>query len=1023
MAHPCKTGVRRAVWLGAALLLGTGTMAEGVEAQQNFGTVVGQVTATDTGQPLASVNVLIVGTGLGSLTNQEGRFIILRVPPGSYEVEVSSIGYASTRVPFSVTAGGTATVSARLAIDPLSLDEIIVTGYGTARKEELTGSLVSIPSVQLELPTTTTFQDVIQGSPGVLVTSLDGAPGAGFDIRVRGQGSITAGAEPLYVVDGVPLFNDASANTQVDNGGRTANTLASLNPNDIESIVVLKDAASTAIYGSRGANGVVLITTKGGVAGSPIWASDPKFELRTQAGVSNFAFNNLLEGLNQAEYRDYYITARMNRGMSQAQAEAQLLNDWPVQEDNNWLDLMTRNGVTRQFDLSATGGGDRFTYYVSAGNFDQQGNVKEQFFTRWSSRINLTARVTDRFTLANNMTLAKTDQNGLNDGSAWEAPFYMAVFMPPTLPMYDDDGYWYHRHTSVMGANHPVGGLYENPQNRETSRVIENLSGTYRFNDAFTAQSSWSFDLYSIHDYVFKNMFFGDGRNSGGSFDDSRVSNLNWQGTQTLNYSTVLSDIHNVDAVVGYEASKNDRQRTNVWGEGFAHPDLKRGASAAITQGTTTKDEYAFESFFGRVNYDYDRTYFISGAYRRDGSSRFGPDKRWGNFWSVGVGVTLTNLSMFEDMGLFDYLKLRSSYGEVGNAEIGNYAWRGLYGFTPDYDGLPGSGPTGVANTELTWESQGAFNLGVDFAVLDSRLTGTVEYYKKSSTDLLLDVPVSLTTGFRSTLQNFGDMENSGVELVLQAGLVRSADFDFNVDFNITTQKNRITKLTEPFIDGTKRREEGRDYQEYYLYGWAGVDPANGDPLWYTDSTKTTTTNSLSKAERFYDGKTATPKYLGSFGFNARYKALTVSTLATYMFGHHLYEGAERFYHGDGRYLPRSTSRWAYENAWRQPGDNALFPRFSWGGVNSSQPSDADRWLDKGDYIRFKDVTLSYRFPEEFASRLRFNSLSAHLSITNALTWVADENLHFDPEQIVSGVYNTGTPNSRTFSLGFTVGF
>ncbi|MEJ2206809.1 MAG: TonB-dependent receptor [Gemmatimonadota bacterium] len=500
------------------------------------------------------------------------------------------------------------------------------------------------------------------------------------------------------------------------------------------------------------------------------------------------------------------------------------------------------------------------------------------------------------------------------------------------------------------------------------------------------------------------------------------MGNVNWQGTNTLTYDNLFSGSHSVNTVVGYETSKNDREFAEVYGEGFAHPNLKFGTSAAITEASSTKSEYAFESYFARVNYDLDRTYFLSASFRTDGSSRFGPDKRWGKFWSVGAGWTLTS-SFLQDQGFFDYLKLRSSYGEVGNAEIGNYAWRGLYGFSRAYDGQPGSGPSGVANTALTWESQGAFNIGFDYAVLDSRITGTVEYYKKSSTELLLDVPVSLTTGFRSTLQNFGDMENSGIEFSVHADVVRAQDYDFGVDFNITTQNNKITKLSEPFIDGTKRREEGRDYQEYYLYGWAGVNPDNGLPLWYTDQTKTTTTSNLSEAERFYDGKTATPKYLGSFGFNTRYKSLTLSTLATYMFGHYLYEGAERFYHGDGRYLPRSTSRWAYENAWRQPGDQALFPKFSWGGVNSSQPSDADRWLDPGDYIRFKDVTLSYRFPEELANRLRFSSLQAHLNVTNAFTWVAAENLHIDPEQIVSGVYNTGTPNSRTFSLGFTVGF
>jgi TonB-linked SusC/RagA family outer membrane protein len=1022
MVNLRQTRLPLLIGMAVAFLLG-GFAVDTASAQQQFGTVVGSVTAEDTGQPLAGTNVLIVGTGLGTLTNQNGSFLIRQVPPGTYELEFSYISYATRRVTFSVAAGEQAVVNGQLILDPLSLDEIVVTGYGTARKEELTGSMVSIPSTALEVSPTTTFQDAIQGSPGVLVTSLDGAPGAGFDIRVRGQGSITAGSEPLYVIDGVPLFNNSSASTEVDQGGRTTNTLASLNPNDIESLVILKDAASTAIYGSRGANGVVLITTKGGVSGSPIWASEPKFELRSQMGVSNFAFDNLLTPLNTAQYHDYYVTARVNDGMSQANAEAQYQNEFPIQEDNNWFDLTTRNGVTKQMDMSATGGSDQFTYYVSAGMFKQQGNILRQFFDRYSSRINLTARLTDNFTLANNLNLAYTKQNGIVYGSSWESLTYLWVFEPPVIPIYDTDGYWYHRHTEIIGANHPLGNIMENPKLRDTKRIIENISGTYRFNDQFTLSSTWSFDLYNIHDDVYQNMFFGDGRNNSGTFDDSRVDNLNWQGSHTLSYNNVFGNVHNVDAVVGYEESKNSRRRTNAWGNTFAHPSLKLGTSAANTEGTSTWDEYAFQSVFTRVNYDYERTWFLSASFRTDGSSRFGPDNRWGNFWSVGLGWTLTNSEFLGDLGFFDYLKLRSSYGEVGNAEIGTYPWQGLYGFNPAYDGQAGSNPSQVANPVLTWESQGAFNVGLDYAILDSRVTGTIEYYNKSSRDLLLDVPVSRTTGFSSVLQNFGDMKNYGIEFSVRADLLRQPDYDFAVDFNVTSQHNEITKLSEPFIDGTKRREEGRDYEEYYLYGWAGVDPANGDPLWYTDATKTATTNNLANAERFYDGKSATPHYLGSFGFTGRYKRFSLNTLATYMFGHYLYEGNERFYHGDGRYLPRSTSLWAYENAWRQPGDDALFPRFSWGGVNSSQPSDADRWLDKGDYIRFKDVTLSYQFPDEWANRVRLNSLQAHVNITNAYTWVAAENLHFDPEQIVSGVYNTGTPNARVFSFGFTMGF
>lgn len=1015
---------RKSFWLCLAMAgLLVGALPGPGAAQEDAGTIVGTVRAADTGSPLMGAQVQLLGTQLGVLANDAGRFMIRSVPPGSYEVEFTYVGYRSERREVTVTAGGTATVDAELSIDPLSLDDIVVTGYGTSRKEELTGSVVTVPSVELEMLTTTTFQDKIQGSPGVLVSSADGAPGAGFDIRVRGQGSISAGSEPLYVLDGIPLWNSASANTEVDNGGRTANAMASLNPNDIESIVVLKDAASTAIYGSRGANGVVLITTKGGVAGSEIVASEPQFEVRMQVGRSAFAHDNLLEGLTAEEYHDFYIETRVNDGMSVADAEAQFNNQWPVREDNNWLELMTRNGTTSQIDVSASGGLGGVTYYFSAGAFEQEGNVLEQFFNRYSSRLNLTAQLSDRLTIANNLNVSYTDYNGINDGSAWEAPFYMAVFMPPVLPMYDEDGFWYHRHTNVMGANHPVGGLYENPKTKETTRVIDNLTGTFRLTDDLAFNSSLSVDIYNIDDYVFQNMFFGDGRNSNGWFDDSRVENRFWQGTHTLNYNTSFDTRHNVDAVAGYESSYSLRDRVNVWGEGFAHPDLQLGTSAAITEGTSTRSDYSFNSVFTRVNYDLDRTYFLSASFRRDGSSRFGPDNRYGNFWSLGAGYTLSNTSFIQNLGLLDYLKIRSSYGEIGNAEIGNFDWQGLYGFSRSYDNQPGSSPSQVENTALTWESQGAFNVGLDYAVLDNRVSGTVEYYRKTSSDLLLNVPTSMTTGFTSTLQNFGDMENSGLEFSIEAQVLRAQDYELTADFNITSQNNEITRLNEEFVSGTKIRREGQDYQTYYLLLWAGVDPATGGPLYYTDPSRTTTTSSLAEAQRFADGRSATPDYLGSFGLSGRYKRFSVSALATYMFGHYLYAAAERFFHGDGRYAPRSISRFAWENRWQQPGDEALFPQQIWGGNSGSQPSNSDRFLYEGDYVRLKDVTLGYSVPSDWVSRFGMSSMNLRLTLTNYLTWVADDHLFFDPEQIVSGVYNTGTPNSKTASLGLTVGF
>lgn len=988
-------------------------------------TVKGMVTDMD-GNPLPGANVFIEGTQFGAATGMTGLYEFTAPARGGEVTLVARfIGYKPGSVTVRLVVGGAVTQNFELEMDPIGLKEIVVVGYGTARKEELTGSIRVVPTERLEAVPTTTFQDQIQGTPGVMVTSRDGAPGAGINIRVRGIGSITAGSEPLYVVDGVPMALTNIGRTEMGNFGRTFNALASLNPNDIESIVVLKDAASTAIYGSRGANGVILITTKGGVSSERVWSARPSLELKIQRGYSDFAFNNLAQGLTGEQYYDYFTSSLLaaNRVETMEEADAQYHDTFPLLGNTDWLKEVSQTGITQSYDLSASGGGDRFNYFISAGYFDQQGTIKTRFFKRYSSRVNLTAQLTDRLNLSNNINISHTNQTQVEDGSAWESVFYMIRFMPPAVPIYNEEGQFYgaHQKKNIMGGNNPVGGLYENPKERETTRLINNFKATYQVTDELMLNSSWSFDIYSLDDYLFWNARYGDGRNSGGEVNEARSEAIYWQGTHTMNYSTDFAGVHNVDVVAGYEASKMNREDVEIWGEGFAHPNLMTANTAALITGSgSSRSAYAFESIFARANYNYDLKYYLSGSFRRDGSSRFGADARWGNFWSVGLGYTLTEESFMQDLTFFNYLKLRGSYGEIGNAEIGNYEWQGLYGFTPSYNGMPGSMPSQVPNNLLTWESQGNLSVGIDYAVWNNRITGSFEYYKKYSSDLLLDVPIPYTTGFSSVLQNFGDMENWGYEISMLAEIMRGKDFGLSLNLALTTQKNKITKLQDPFVDGTKRREEGRDYQEYYLYEWAGVNPDDGTAWYYTEDGEKI--NSYSTAGRRYLGKSATPDLLGSFGFSGHYKRFTFSAYANCSFGNYLFEGAARFYHGDGRYLPRSTSQWAWENAWKQPGDIAKCPQQKWGGNKNSQPNNSSRYLYKGDYIRLKNVRVAYKLPESLVSKMTLGEFEVYIDLQNYWTWVADEDLQFDPEQTISGVYNTGTPNSKTISFGANIG-
>jgi len=978
-------------------------------------TVTGKIMSVEDGSTLPGVNVLVKGTNTGTISDINGGFRIT-VPSNDAILQFSYVGFTTQEVP----VGSQSTIDVSLAADYTEISEVVVVGYGTQRKEALTGSVATVGSDKLEQLPNATFQDALQGNvAGVQVTASDGAPGGAVNVRVRGIGSITAGNEPLYVIDGIPVTSGSITQTDFGNGERSSNVLAALNPNDIESLTILKDAASTAIYGSRGANGVVLITTKSGSKGKA------KIDLRTQVSVSDFAFNNLLEPLNRDQYTELYLEGRVNAGThTPEEAQALFNQQFPENANTNWLEELSQRGITQQYDLSASGGTENLTYFISGGYFDQEGLVKENKLERFTGRANISAQLTKKLRITNNINLSYFTQRGITDGTAWEAPFYLSYLLAPTIPVFDEQGRYYGDHKSFfMGGNNPVGQLYDNTRELQQTRIINNLSANYEIMEGLTFNTAWSFDILNIDEFIFENARYGDGRNIGGFGNEGRTDVINWLGTQTLQYGKTFNQKHNLDVLLGYEAQKVVEDGVENQAEGFSHPNLRTLNTAANpTQSGSYRTEYSFNSYFTRINYDFDSKYFLSASLRRDGSSRFGPDVRWGTFWSVGGGYTISQESFMQGLTFIDNLKLRASYGVTGNASIGNFPWAGLYAFNREYDGSPGAAPDQVANPSLTWESQENFNVGMDFNMFGNRLTGTVDYFIRTSSDLILDNPLSYTTGFRDIQENVGDMQNSGVELALNGQIVRGTDFNLSVGANIAFITNEITKLPSPIPDGTKRREEGRDFQEFWLFGWAGVNPADGAPLWYTDASKTETTSDINEAERFYDGKSATPDFNGGANLSASYKNFSFNIQLNYQIGGYLYDAPGWVIHGDGRFTPRSTSTWAFNNRWRQPGDQALFPRHSWGNRSASNTRNSSRYLFQGDFIRVRTINFAYDLPSSFVNKLKLRSVRTYINLNNFFTWVADDNLHFDPEQTINGVYNTITPIPKTASFGVNIG-
>ncbi len=1003
-------------------------------------TVHGKVTSTD-GEPLIGATVLLKGTQLGTVTDLDGTFT-LEVPTDRGTLVISYTGYETREIEIS-PQNKEIEVILQFASEALSEVVVVDVGYGTARKEALTGAVTQIRAEKLEQVPFSSFEQTLQGNiAGLQAVMGNGQPGANVSIRIRGQGSISASSEPLYVIDGVPVV---SGNLTVN--AETSNPLASLNPNDIESVSVLKDAAATAIYGSRGANGVILITTKSGKAGKP------KIDVRTMYGFNDWAIpkSKRLRGLSALEYADLYIEGYVNRGRTVEEAIQLFNNDFPdpitglpavditpdgqggwtlgeVRVDTRWVDEISRIGATQSIDMSVSGGNDLMRYYASGSYFYQQAPIIYSDLERYSSRLNADISPSDRLTITNNFNLSRTQQHGMNDATRWANPMYNSYLLPPTVPIYDAEGNFYAGHRTIMGANNPVGSLSGDDEQTWTQwRIMDNISASYELLKNLAFKSAWSFDFINYQEFYYRNPRYGDGRNVGGLATETQRNILTWIGTQTLRYEFALGGKHHYDLLAGYEATKTSMRTVYAYGQNFPSPQLRLLASASSPQETfSSLSEYAFESMFFRANYNYDYKYYLSASVRRDGSSRFGINNRYGTFWSIGASWRVDQESFLSDSELITALKLRASYGVSGNAGIGNYVHLRTISYSGiDYLSQPGGAPTQIGNSDLTWEKSKSYNIGLDFTILNS-LSGTVEYFNRLSDDLLLNVPVSRTTGFRSITKNFGSMRNQGVELTLDYSIVDRPGLRWSIGGNITFLKNRITRLDKPFTADThdsKRREEGRDYESYYLFDWAGVDPDTGAPLWYTDSTRTETTSNIAEAQRFFTGQTATPKFFGGFNTNFNWKGLSIDAQFTTSWDNWIYDATAWVIQGDGRFTPRSQTNLVLRR-WRQPGDMTDVPKFAWGNTSGSNQRGSTRWLHDGTHIRLRNLTIAWRLSQDMLAHIGgVRSARVYLRGTNLWTWTREKDLYLDPETNFSGIVNSPVPNMKTISFGLDLGF
>jgi TonB-dependent starch-binding outer membrane protein SusC len=991
-------------------------------------TITGKVTTAEDNSILPGVSVQIKDTQRGTQTDASGNYSISASPTSV--LIFSFVGL----IPQEITVGNRTQIDVQLAADARSLSEVVVTGYGTQSKRNLTGNIAKVSGAEIANTPVTTFEQALQGrAAGVQVTSLNGKLGQGMQMRIRGSSSVTASNEPLYVLDGIPL-------TTKDQGTSSApqNPLADINFNDIESIDILKDASAAAIYGARASNGVVLITTKKGKSGKT------KFNVGYQLGSSKPT--HLRDWLNTAQYVELFSEAVQNEidagnlpatyltGSTYSRFTRYAAGDragWETGKyDTDWQAEAFQKAPMGQFDISASGGDAKTRFFVSAQYLDQKGILIKNSFKRLSGRINLDHKATDKLTLGVNVNLARTVNGRLSNDNAFSTPLQI-VALPPITPVIDP-------RTNELSGNYT---LYYNPLlNRDFSsnvstsyRTIGNIFAEYKFTNWLKFRSEVGTDIYNLNEdqYFGKETSRNTGAPNGQGFSSwAQITNYTTNNFFTLGQT--FADKHDVDVTVGMTFQKSEASYNQVTGQEFPSNAYRKVISAAnITAGSSSGSNFSFLSYFGRANYRFLNKYLLSVSGRIDGSSRFGANNRYGFFPAASVGWVITDESFMQDIPSLSLLKLRASYGLTGNAEIGNFDSYGLFRGDAGYAGVPGQRPEQIENPDLRWEQTTQTDVGLEFGFFAGRLSGEVDYYIKTTRDLLLNVNVPGTSGFRSQLRNIGNLENKGWEFVLRSDNTTGA-FKWNTSLNLAANRNKILNLDGQVIEGgyINRAVEGQPIGSFYSIEYAGVDPANGDALYYVNEERPdgtldrNTTNDPNVAQRVVIGN-PNPKLVGGISNNFSYKGLEFNILFQGQTGNDIYNGGGKFQSANGDFFDNQTVDQL--GRWQKPGDITNIPQARLFGANGT--AESSRYLQKGDYLRLKTATLSYTLPTSLTNRVKLDRVRLYVTGQNLMTftkytgWDPEVNADYLAGNIGLGNDFYSAPQAKTIIVGINLGF
>ena len=991
--------------------------------------VTGTVTDKSDGSPLPGVAVVIKGTQTGTATDINGKYSL---SVNSNAVLIFSFVGMQTQ---DVNVGTKTVVNVSMVAASIGMDEVIVTGYGTTKKGSFTGAAAVVGSDEIVRQTDANPIKALEGTvPGLQLSIGSGQPGAPATIFIRGRNSYNSGTQPLYVIDGVPI--ESARMGMRDSEGQNMSPLATLNPSDIESMTVLKDATATSIYGARAANGVIVITTKKGKQGKV------RVNLSIKAGFETLpSFTDNYKLLNQNEYVELMTEGLVNRyGWSAQDAEETLYDQFdlvPGEGANvNWFDEVTRHGMIQDYNIDISAGGENETsakYYLSFNYFKNQGIVIGKDLERYSGRFNLEQAPSKIVKYGFNSTFSYTNINMGAGGGYYSDPITLAYGkMNPLIAVYNAQGDWNFENT----VYNPVAqrSKYGDKSNGKQYRALISPFVTINFTPDLSFTSRGGLDLYSLKEFGTWSFLQPQGKDMRGMGEQGTTTRTLLSITNTLNWVKNF-DQHHVNLMIGQEAQHTRDNSSYLAGSNYPVEYLNQIDLAAVPgSASTTLDNVALASFFFNGQYDYANKYYVSASVRGDGSSRFGENNRWAAFYSVGARYRISAEKFME--GAQDWLSnltVRASYGTSGNQEVGGswYASRSLYGFGYNYNGAPGSARSQAGNPDLKWEQTKKFNVGLDLGLFDNRLNIEVDYYLHKTTDMVFNVPISRVTGLTSIPQNVGELQNKGIEFTVNANLIRTDKVNWNLTLVGGANKNEIKKLSTnlPIEGSITIVEPGQDIYTFKMKEWAGVNPETGGPQWWivnrdqngNEVSREKTTN-YNLATKEYVGQ-ASPKFLGSISSNLNMYGFDLALQFNYSLGGKIYGDNLRYDEQCGNAGFQNTTQWVYKNRWQKPGDITDVPKFSYGNASGANSS-STRFLMKGDYLKIKNITLGYTIPQDIVKKIKLGSVRVYVSSDNLYTFANKDYRGFDPAGIAAdGFQWWNYPTPRNVMFGLNIGF